>query len=160
MRKTSILTLVAALAAAAVAVPTFPRTAAAARGGARHHAAARVRGLADEAPVGLYDVESPRRVYVPYDTGATASRGLYDSAGGGGGLYDSAGGGLYDSAGGGAGGGIYDSAGGGLYDDASGGVGGGLYASVPNRRALPFDNSPPATGGGSYGYNVDNLLNR
>lgn len=157
MRKTSTLILIAALAAA-VAVPTFSQTAAAAP---RHGMAAPARGLTDDASGGLYDDAAGGRIYAPYDYGAnTGGGGLYDSAGGE--LYDSAGSGLSDDASGAIAndaGGISNDAGGGLYDSAGVG-GGGLLDFFPNRRALPFDNSPPATGGGSYGYNVDNLLNR
>jgi hypothetical protein len=84
MSKTSRLTLIAALAAAAVAAPTFSQTAAARRA-IRHYG----------------PDPHPR-------------------------LYNYAPGGLYD------------------------------YAPGPVI-VLPFSNHPAATGGGSFGYNVDNL---
>jgi hypothetical protein len=40
-----------------------------------------------------------------------------------------------------------------LYNDAPG----GLYDYAPGPAISPFSNDPSATGGGSLGYNVDNL---
>jgi hypothetical protein len=92
MSNTSRLTLIAALAAAAIAAPTFSQTAAA-RQAFRHYAAYPNPRLYNYAPGGLYN-------YAP----------------------------------------------------------GGLYNYAPGPVIVsPFSNHPAATGGGSLGYNVDNL---
>jgi hypothetical protein len=74
MSKTSRLTLIAALAAVAVAVPTFSETAAA-RWVARHHASEPHRRLYNYAPGGLYNYAPGSAVVLPFGNSPAAAGG-------------------------------------------------------------------------------------